>query len=85
VPREQLDDATLSFAKRVALVPLDLLMLHKAAVNRYFEIMGLRAAEQSAADLDVIAHQTPAVLHWNKTSQSRGLRKALKDRDGKFN
>ena len=84
VPRDQLDDATLSLASRVALVPLDLLMLHKAAVNRYFEIMGLRAAEQSAADLDVIAHQTPAVLQWNKTSQSRGLKEALKDRDGKF-
>jgi len=84
VPRDQLDAETEGFAKRVALVPLDLLMLHKAAVNRFFEIMGLRAAEQSAADLDVIAHQTPAVKQWSQASRGKGLKAALKERDEKF-
>lgn len=84
VPRDQLDDETVAFAKRVAMVPLDLLTLHKAAVNRFFEIMGLRAAEQSAADLDVIAHQTPAVKAWSKAAREKGLKDALKGRDGKF-
>jgi enoyl-CoA hydratase len=84
VPRDQLDDETLAFAKRVAMVPLDLLTLHKAAVNRFFEIMGLRAAEQSAADLDVIAHQTPAVKAWSKAAREKGLKGALQGRDDPF-
>lgn len=78
VPRERLDEETLAFARRVAMVPLDLLTLHKAAVNRFFEIMGLRAAEQSAADIDVIAHQTPAVKQWSKASRGKGLRQRSK-------
>ena len=81
---EALDEETTAFAKRVAMVPLDLLMLHKAAVNRFYEIMGLRAAEQSSADLDVIAHQTPPVKQWSQASRSKGLKNALKERDEKF-
>jgi enoyl-CoA hydratase/carnithine racemase len=84
VARDRLDDETLAFAKRVAMVPLDLLTLHKAAVNRFYEIMGIRAAEQSASDLDVIAHQTPAVKQWSKASREKGLKGALKERDDKF-
>ena len=61
-----------------------LLTLHKAAVNRFYEIMGLRAAEQSATDLDVIAHQTPAVKQWSVASRGKGLKAALKERDSKF-
>ena len=80
----QLDDETLAFAKRVAMVPLDLLTLHKAAVNRFYEVMGIRAAEQSASDLDVIAHQTPAVKQWSKASRDKGLKGALKERDDRF-
>ena len=37
-PREKLDEETLGFASRVAMVSAELLMLHKAAVNRYLEI-----------------------------------------------
>jgi len=84
VARDALDDETVTFAKRVALVPVDLLMLHKAAVNRFYEIMGLRAAEQSSADLDVIAHQTPPVKEWSRATRSKGLKGALKERDAKF-
>jgi hypothetical protein len=39
------------------MVPAELLMLHRAAVNRYLDVLRIRAAEQSSADIDVIAHQ----------------------------
>ena len=52
-PKDQLEAETMDYARRVALVPADLLTLHKAAVNRWLEIQGIRAPEQSAADLDV--------------------------------
>ncbi|MFZ0888790.1 MAG: enoyl-CoA hydratase-related protein [Candidatus Binataceae bacterium] len=83
-PREKLEEETLAYARRVAMVPAELLMLHKAAVNRYLEVMGIRAAEQSSADLDTIAHQTEAVRNWMGTSQERGLKAALAERDRPF-
>ncbi len=83
-PKDKLEAETLAYARRVAMVPADLLMLHKAAVNRYLEVMGFRAAEQSSADLDVIAHQTDAVKNWMKASQEKGLKAALTERDRPF-
>ncbi len=70
--REQLEAETLAYARRVAMVPLELLALHKAAVNRYLDVLGFRALEQSAADLDCIAHQTEAVKNWMKASREKG-------------
>jgi hypothetical protein len=46
--------------------------------------MGIRAAEQSACDLDVIAHQTEAVQNWVKLCREKGLREALEERDRPF-
>ncbi len=83
-PREKLEEETLAYARRVAMVPAELLMLHKAAVNRYYDILGIRAAEQSSADIDVIAHQTDAVRAWMKASRERGLKQALTERDRPF-
>ena len=52
--------------------------------NRYLDIPGFRAAEQSAADIDVIAHQTDTVKSWMKASREKGLKGALADRDRPF-
>lgn len=84
VARDRLDEETIDYARRVAMVPVELLALHKAAVNRYVEVLGIRAAEQSAADLDCIAHQTDAVKNWMKASRERGLKAALGERDRPF-
>ncbi|HEY6394553.1 MAG TPA: hypothetical protein VIX12_03980, partial [Candidatus Binataceae bacterium] len=83
-PKDKLEEETLAYARRVAMVPAELLMLHKAAVNRYLEVIGVRAAEQSSADLDVIAHQTDTVKDWMKASRERGLKAALSERDRPF-
>jgi enoyl-CoA hydratase len=82
--REKLEEETLAYARRVALVPAELLMLHKAAVNRYLDILGIRAAEQSSADLDALAHQTDTVRNWMRSSREKGLRAALTERDRPF-
>jgi enoyl-CoA hydratase len=83
-PKEQLEAETLAYARRVALVPVELLALHKAAVNRWLDIQGIRALEQSAADIDCLAHQTDAVKNWMKASRERGLKEALSERDRPF-
>ena len=83
-PKDQLEGETLAYARRVALVPVELLALHKAAVNRWLDIQGIRALEQSAADIDCLAHQTEAVKNWMKASRERGLKEALSERDRPF-
>src|SRR5215470_7376250 len=83
-PKDKLEEETLAYARRVALVSVELLALHKAAVNRYLEVTGFRAAEQSSADLDVIAHNTEAVKEFLKTQRTKGLKAALSERDRPF-
>src|ERR1700724_1228649 len=83
-PKDKLEEETMNYARRVAMVPAELLMLHKAAVNRYLDIIGIRAAEQSSADIDVIAHQTDTVKNWMKASREKGLKGALTERDRPF-
>ena len=83
-PKDKLEAETLAYARRVALVPVELLALHKAAVNRWLEVQGIRALEQSAADLDCIAHQTDTVKNWMQASRERGLKQALSERDRPF-
>ena len=83
-PKEQLEAETLAYARRVATVSLDMLTLHKASVNRWLDILGFRALEQSAADFDVIAHQTEAVKNWARMSREQGLKTALTERDRPF-
>jgi len=56
VPAERLHRAVDLLAERISKVPLDLLMLHKAQVNRALEVMGIRSAMQSGPDLDAIGH-----------------------------
>jgi len=83
-PRERLDEETLAYARRVAMVPVDMLTLHKAATNRFFELMGVYAAEQSASEFDAIAHQTATAKAEMRKMRERGLKQALDERDGSF-
>ena len=83
-PRDRLEDEVLAYARRVAKVPIDMLTLHKAATNRFFELMGVYAAEHSAAEFDAIAHQTATAKEEVRKMRERGLKQALADRDGTF-
>jgi len=82
--REHLDEEVLAYARRVAKVPVDMLSLHKAATNRFFELMGIYAAEQSASEFDAIAHQTATAKAETRKMRERGLKQALTERDATF-
>jgi len=84
VPKDELEEAVLGYARRVAMVPTDLLMLHKYSINRITELMGMRTAEQASADLDALAHQTAPVKNFLKTSREKGLKSAFSERDKPF-
>jgi len=81
---ERLEEEVAAYARRVAQVPLDMLTLHKAATNRFFELMGVYAAEQSASEFDAIAHQTPTARAEMRKMRERGLKQALEERDRSF-
>lgn len=83
-PRARLDEEVLAYARRVAKVPVDMLSLHKAATNRFFELMGIYAAEQSASEFDAIAHQTTTAKTETRKMRERGVKEAFRERDGSF-
>ena len=83
-PRDRLEEEVLAYARRVAKVPIDMLTLHKAATNRFFELMGVYAAEQSASEFDALAHQTATAKEEITQVRERGLKQTLAERDGSF-
>lgn len=84
VPDDELDAVTMAYCQRVALAPLDTLTVHKQAVNRWSEIMGVRTAAAQSADWDAMAHLAPAVAGFHERMQADGLRAALAWRDDPY-
>lgn len=84
IPSEQLDAETLAFCKRIAMVPLDALSVHKHVTNRWFEIMGLRTAAAEGAEFDSIYHETGSFREFGRIAAEQGLKAALSWRDDPF-
>jgi len=80
----QLDDRTMEYCQRAAMLPMDALSIHKQAVNRWSELMGARLAALEMADMDALYHTTPAYSEFNRRIAEHGLRHALEWRDGPF-
>ena len=84
VPNDRLDNDVLEFCARIALLPLDVLTVHKHVTNRWSEVMGLRLAALESAEFDSICHQTPATREFHRIARADGVRAALAWRDGPF-
>ncbi|MBI2305031.1 MAG: enoyl-CoA hydratase/isomerase family protein [Chloroflexi bacterium] len=83
-PADQLEEETEKFARRMALIETDLIMMTKRAINRTFEIMGFRTALDVAADLSALTGFRPSGGEFGKAIQEKGLKGALEARDGAF-
>ena len=77
VPAAALDDEVAAYAATVARTPKDLLGLQKLAINRTQEAQGFRQALLQGAEIDAIAHVSPAVRAVNRYIAEHGLREAL--------
>jgi enoyl-CoA hydratase len=77
VPAAELDDEVAAYAAAVARTPKDLLGLQKLAINRTQEAQGFRQALLQGAEIDAIAHVSPAVRAVNRYIAEHGLREAL--------
>ncbi len=84
VPLEDLETATLHFARKIMRVPLEVNSLHKHAVNRWMEIQGLHPAVHSAAEFDVYTAFIDGRPGFRERVEKDGLREALKWRDAQW-
>jgi enoyl-CoA hydratase len=77
VPATELDAQVQAYARTVARTPKDLLGLQKLAINRTQEAQGFRQALLQGAEIDAIAHASPAVRAVNRYIGEHGLKDAL--------
>jgi enoyl-CoA hydratase len=84
VPAAELDERVMALCQRIAMMPLDVLTVHKHVTNRWMELQGVRLGAYEGAEYDAIAHLAPAAGEFRRRSHEEGLRSALTWRDAPF-
>lgn len=57
-PADELDEAVLHMAERVAKVPIDVQQMNKRALHKQMEIMGIRTGIRMGAEMNALARNT---------------------------
>lgn len=73
-----------ALARRIALVPNDLLAAHKSVCNRAIELMGRAIMQDMAIQTNVIAHKARSSAEFSRIAGEQGMKAALEYRDAKF-
>ncbi|MXW52562.1 MAG: enoyl-CoA hydratase [Gammaproteobacteria bacterium] len=84
IPKEDLAEFTEKFARRLGHIDNDQLNYNKRAVNRQYEIMGIRTGLMSGTDVEAMSKHRPAAGEFGKRVREEGLKAALEWRDGPF-
>ena len=84
VPKDELDEFTEKFARRIGHIDNEMLMYTKRAVNRQYESMGIREGLQSGTEIQALSAQRAAAAEWGRRVREDGLKAALEWRDGPF-
>jgi enoyl-CoA hydratase len=85
-PEGEALDVALKMARKIASMDEHAMLMTKKAINRTYEIMGMRQAMQSALDTDVeiASLNTPDRQTFREISTSKGLKAAIAWRDSRF-
>jgi enoyl-CoA hydratase len=83
-PAEELEDRVTEVAVRIAKLPPDIVQLNKRTVHRAMDVMGLRAAIRSGTELCSLAIHQQSFQEFMEAMRTKGLTKALQDRDEPF-
>jgi enoyl-CoA hydratase/carnithine racemase len=83
VPAEDLDQAALALARRMAMLPANQLHMMKLLVNQAFEQMGLRTSQLLGTLLDGAARHTPEGTEFSLRAR-RDVSEAVRRRDEPF-
>ncbi|MGH2757082.1 MAG: crotonase/enoyl-CoA hydratase family protein [Actinomycetota bacterium] len=84
VPDDELQGHALAFAKRMAQVPTNQLMMLKLLCNQTLENMGLTSSRTLGSLFDGIARHTQEGLDFVERSGEVGIREAVRERDDPF-
>ena len=84
IPADDLATFTEAFARRMANVDNDMLMYSKRAVNRQYEVMGIRTGLWSGTEIQGLSSYRPAAAEFSTRMREEGLKAALEWRDGPF-
>ena len=83
-PADQLDDAVLEIAQRIATIPPELVQLNKRVVHRQMDQMGMRAGIRAGTELCALGTHTQAMRDFTGNVRDKGLTGALSQRDQAF-
>ena len=84
VQPDDLASFTETFARRMAHIDNDMLMYSKRAVNRQYEVMGIRTGLWSGTEIQALSSYRPAGSEFSTRVKEEGLKAALEWRDGPF-
>lgn len=83
-PVDELDDAVVDIARRIASIPAELLQLNKRIVHRQMDHMGMRTGIRAGTELCALGTHTKAMDDFRSDIESMGLTSALQKRDAPF-
>jgi len=83
-PADELDDAVLAVAERVAKIPIELLALNKRSAHRAMEVMGIRTGIRATAEIQALGFHQPPSIEYLRSFAEVGVSKALSERDRAF-
>lgn len=81
VPLEELENAVVTLASRIAGVPTSHLAMHKLVVNQVMLTMGLEQTQMFATIFDGITRHNPEGMWFRRYAQVEGFKKAVEWRD----
>ncbi|MGI8550522.1 MAG: hypothetical protein ACR2PL_06960 [Dehalococcoidia bacterium] len=84
VPADRLSETVDWFGRRLALLDREQLMYNKRAVDRAYEVMGIRTALNAGADIQALSAMRPLGGVFGRIAQKYGLKETLAWRDGPF-
>ena len=86
VPDGEEFDAAMTIARDMANAATHSVRMTKRAINRSYEIMGMRQALNAALDIDILIESTmtPDKAEFKRIREGEGLKAALAWRDAKF-
>ena len=83
-PKEELEERTIAFADRIAIMSSAHLRALKVKMNRCYENMGIYSSVRSSTDHDAMGQFTDFAYQWRDQITTNGLKDALAWRDGPY-
>lgn len=83
-PKDELEERTIAFADRLAIMSADHLAILKVNMNRFYENMGIYSSVRSSTEHDAMAQLTEYAHDWREQFSTNGWKAALKWRDDPY-